>query len=67
MLTISEARYQAIRQAVRRRRTEALAAEIDATTDWSDLPRHDLDDFLTFLDTFAEQPDDPAQRSANRP
>jgi len=54
-LTVTPHRFVAIREAIYRRRTEALAAEIDAVTDGNDQHFSDVDDFMSFLDTQVEQ------------
>jgi len=67
MLTISEARYQAIRQAVHQRRTETLAAKIDTASDFQQARFSDVDDFMNFLDTQVEQHEAVERRSPKRP
>jgi hypothetical protein len=55
MLTIFVERYAAIRERVKQRRVEALAAEITAT-DWSQQPHFQgVNDFVKHLDTLVEQ------------
>jgi hypothetical protein len=67
-LGISLGRFAAIGKAVHQRRTEALAAEIDATTVWHDQPHFsDVDDFLNFVDSQVEPSKTPRTRSSKRP
>jgi len=62
-LTMTPQRFEQIRQLVRERQLAREAAEIVATTDWSNRPAFtSVDEFLSFLDRLAAAQNRPIRQ-----